>query len=262
MNTEIELVTPEYAKIVLSDRNTQNRPLRPSWVNSLSSAIKRGEWQLTHQGIAFDTEGILIDGQHRLAAIAKSGMPVKMFVTRGVDSGAFKAIDMHAKRTIGDLTKLNKKTAEVCKIAAQIAFNGASPSQVLKMAETGLADMSDELNAFCSTNRKVASSAPIRLAVSCMAISGGLKDYAFSSYKRLVVQNYLEMSAIESAFTKRISEDKEVAVGQVKPRLIAIALKVCNPNYKDCNRLVITPGEEKSAIDYIKSSLLTGEKLT
>jgi len=33
-----------------------------------AEAMRRGEWMVTHQGIAFDTQGVLVDGQHRLAA--------------------------------------------------------------------------------------------------------------------------------------------------------------------------------------------------
>ena len=34
--------------------------------------MKAGHWRLTHQGIAFDPAGVLIDGQHRLWAIVES----------------------------------------------------------------------------------------------------------------------------------------------------------------------------------------------
>jgi hypothetical protein len=35
---------------------------------------------VTHQGIAFDTQGVLVDGQHRLAAIIEADRPVELTV--------------------------------------------------------------------------------------------------------------------------------------------------------------------------------------
>src|SRR5438046_2404287 len=49
--------------------NTANRPLSRSTVRGFADAMRSGEWLVTHQGVAFDTDGVLVDGQHRLAAI-------------------------------------------------------------------------------------------------------------------------------------------------------------------------------------------------
>jgi len=62
-------VSPDMALKWL-EGNTHNRPINQAHVNRLAKEITAGRWQLTHQGIAFDTKGILIDGQHRLWAIA------------------------------------------------------------------------------------------------------------------------------------------------------------------------------------------------
>jgi hypothetical protein len=34
-----------------------------------AEAMRRGEWMVTHQGIAFDVHGALVGGKHRLAAM-------------------------------------------------------------------------------------------------------------------------------------------------------------------------------------------------
>ena len=60
--------------------NTHNRPLRQVHVQRLARDMKAGRWRLTHQGIAFDTTGLLIDGQHRLCAVIEADMTVKMRV--------------------------------------------------------------------------------------------------------------------------------------------------------------------------------------
>ena len=95
-------VTPEMAKAWL-DRNTQNRKMRRDVVDAFARDMKNGNWQTTHQGIAFDKNGVLIDGQHRLAAIVKSGVAIDLLVMRGFEPNAINYIDMGVKRRISDV---------------------------------------------------------------------------------------------------------------------------------------------------------------
>ena len=59
-----------------------------------------GHWDLTHQGIAFNTKGELIDGQHRLAAIVKAGVTVKLLVNFDVEDSSH--MDGGLKRSVRD----------------------------------------------------------------------------------------------------------------------------------------------------------------
>jgi hypothetical protein len=101
MQTKTKTITPEQATIWLESTNTHNRPLYPAHVNRLAHDIEDGRWRPSHQGIAFDREGRLLDGQHRLHAIAKSGIPVELQVTTGLDPEAQEGIDQGYKRTLG-----------------------------------------------------------------------------------------------------------------------------------------------------------------
>jgi hypothetical protein len=109
MHMEVLHVTPELAAEWLT-RNTNNRPLSKSAVQQLAAQIQRGEWQLTHQGIAFDEDGVLIDGQHRLAAITKAGIAVPLTVTYGVPRASFTVMDTGRKRTGRDALALAGET--------------------------------------------------------------------------------------------------------------------------------------------------------
>jgi hypothetical protein len=55
--------------------------------------MKAGRWLETHQGIAFDTDGRLIDGRHRLMAVAASGVTVRMWVFPEQTRETFDVID-------------------------------------------------------------------------------------------------------------------------------------------------------------------------
>jgi hypothetical protein len=109
VRTEVQEVTPELAGEWLL-KNPQNRPLSRYFVAQLARAIERGEWQLTHQGIAFDERDNLVDGQHRLEAVVRAGVTVPMTVTRGVSRVAFTVMDTGRKRTGRDALSLAGET--------------------------------------------------------------------------------------------------------------------------------------------------------
>ncbi len=82
MSTRTETITPDDAAGYL-ERSLVNRPIRHKKVDGYAASMKSGVWDCTHQGIAFDRFGRLVDGQHRLWAVILSGVSVRMMVTRG-----------------------------------------------------------------------------------------------------------------------------------------------------------------------------------
>jgi hypothetical protein len=104
-----EVVTPEKALDYLTRNKTDHdgtrrqRRLSTRLITQLALAMKRGEWQFTHQGIAFDTEGYLLDGQHRLEAVMMSEVPIPIAVWRGCDPKTFKVLDAGKRRNLSDM---------------------------------------------------------------------------------------------------------------------------------------------------------------
>src|SRR5438874_11918141 len=84
MRSRVQTITPKKALEYL-EHNTANRPLSGRTVRDFAQAMRRGEWRVTHQGIAFDTSGALVDGQHRLAAIVEADVPVEVTVFSEVE---------------------------------------------------------------------------------------------------------------------------------------------------------------------------------
>lgn len=83
--------------------NTSNRPVSRATVRSFAEAMRRGEWLVTHQGIAFDTRDALMDGQHRLAAVIEADVPVEMTVFTDVEPDTFDVLDTGKKRNAADV---------------------------------------------------------------------------------------------------------------------------------------------------------------
>lgn len=86
MTCKVETITPEMAKRYLEHNSSFNRGVSPNKVNIYAKDMRDGAWQLNGEGIMFNDRGILINGQHRLSAIVKADVPVKMLVIRGVSN--------------------------------------------------------------------------------------------------------------------------------------------------------------------------------
>lgn len=94
-----ERITPDKAQLYLTKNLENNRAISMARVNGYMHDMASGNWSNNGTTIKFDKEGHLIDGQHRLTAIVKSGITVYMWVARGVDENAFKTVDIGYART-------------------------------------------------------------------------------------------------------------------------------------------------------------------
>lgn len=94
-------VTPADAKQILMAMPVQ-RPVRQSHVARMAAAMKSGRWLKIHQGIAFDTNGRLIDGQHRLNAIIAADVAVPLRVNFNEPKESFSVLDRHERRVLAD----------------------------------------------------------------------------------------------------------------------------------------------------------------
>ena len=100
-------VTPELATRWLA-AGRFNRRVNNSAVARYERQINSGLWRCTHQGIAFTREGILIDGQHRLLAVIKTGKTVRMVVFADEPIENFAFIDCGRNRSNLDTLRLGQ----------------------------------------------------------------------------------------------------------------------------------------------------------
>jgi hypothetical protein len=112
MRSKVQTITPRKAAEYL-DRNTTNRPLSKRTVREFADAMRRGEWRVTHQGIAFDVHGVLVDGQHRLAAIVEADIPIDVTVFTDVAEGAFDVLDTGRRRHAADVLAIEGEKSAV-----------------------------------------------------------------------------------------------------------------------------------------------------
>lgn len=80
-------VTPDWALDKLNEANIEvsNRHVNQRHVDLLANDMTNGRWVENGVSIVLDEDGYLIDGQHRLWAVAQSGVTVRSLVVVGVN---------------------------------------------------------------------------------------------------------------------------------------------------------------------------------
>lgn len=99
--TQVRLVITQPMAVAMLRLMDKNRKLSRVRVERLKKILVERRWHEIHTGFAFDINGKLRDGQHRLTAIAETGIAVPMWVMFGMDPKSFPAIDVGYKRTAG-----------------------------------------------------------------------------------------------------------------------------------------------------------------
>ena len=127
MEIRQEKITPEMAQEYLKYNTENYRSINNGRVISYSNDMKSGKWQMNGEAIKFSEDGKLLDGQHRLQAIVRAGIPVEMLVIRGVKDDV-SLYDIGATRSLGQIAKArgiaDKWYTQMVAVASFIVNNG------------------------------------------------------------------------------------------------------------------------------------------
>jgi hypothetical protein len=128
------LVTPELAADWLKN-NRKNRKLKAATLEAYTMDMRNGAWMTTHQCVAFDEDGNLIDGQHRLHGVVQSKTAVLMVVSTGWPAASGKrktmdAVDRGVQRSLADQLHLQhdihpteaRRAVQLCNALAAASF--------------------------------------------------------------------------------------------------------------------------------------------
>jgi hypothetical protein len=97
----IETITPPLAAEYLKFNRTNRRLIEHRVVFYMRQMIE-GNWKLSGDSIKFDGAN-LIDGQHRLQAVVRSGVTIESVVVRNLAPGVFDVLDTGRARQAGDV---------------------------------------------------------------------------------------------------------------------------------------------------------------
>ena len=92
MKVEQVLITPILAQKLL-DSSKGNRSIRKMRVDGYAKQMASGEWHDNGDTVRVYADGCLQDGHHRLAAIVKSGVPMRTILVTGITKEAALTVD-------------------------------------------------------------------------------------------------------------------------------------------------------------------------
>ena len=103
-------VTPEIALKILKSHNPYNRIISTNKLSQYKKLFKSNNFQSDGNSppIVFDWDGNLIDGQHRILAVAKSNVEAKFTCLFGFDPNARFYFDQGKPRTTSDIATMGQ----------------------------------------------------------------------------------------------------------------------------------------------------------
>jgi hypothetical protein len=252
----IEIITPDKAKVYLSlsDGNKARKyGTNKADVSRLVDIINSGGWRVTPDGVAFHQDGSLVNAHHRLSAILKSGKTVKMWVHRGLDDDDVKALDQGRKRSISDITGLNKEIAAALNYAARRAITDHRIpliSEIEMLHRSAFGETLEHLFNFCQSKAAVFSTAPAKCAAAYWMIHGN-PDYVTKQYRALALHNYEEQSHIARRFSAAVASGSIQSSGNVE--VLLAAMRVFDESCKDNRRLMSSNQSHGQFVAFIRS---------
>lgn len=172
---EWELIDRERAETYLGF-NEGNRKARKDAVDTYVRDLRSGQWEITGDAIRFDTSGRLIDGQHRLMAIAKSGIPAWQLVIRDLDAKVQRVLDTQVRRSAADALRfvgIERNASLIAAIArqaltyTQFMDNELSPVYVRREAPSN-----SEVEAYVAAHPEIHEAAVMANVLNKVASNG------------------------------------------------------------------------------------------
>lgn len=200
LSMECKKITPEGALKILENNKT-NRDLSWKTVQLFAMDMKRGAWRKTHEAIALNSAGGIMDGQHRLWAIAESGCPQWFYVAtyEGEDSAMMMPFDMGRSRSTSDITNIPRRDVAILKTMVRVLFSQAKMPNDMVLSLWQL--FRDHLQAVEDLHVRTFTAAPVRAAIVLRHACG--VDWT-EQYSILVRRRFPEMNEITAALYNKL----------------------------------------------------------
>lgn len=139
-------ISSDDAARILTEANHSNRPLKKSVLETYARDLAAGAWALTGEPLIFDSEGQLLNGQHRLNGAVVSGHALKTLVVAGVAPKAFRYLDSGEKRRGADvLALLGEKNTKLLQATLRLLYSFDTGELGSQKRSPSNAELEDEL---------------------------------------------------------------------------------------------------------------------
>ena len=247
-----ELITPKLAREYLA-LNKNIRTISPAWVRYFSLILQRGEFQLTPDGVCFNVDGRLVNGQHRLQAIADTGISAEMMVYHNVTEPQLRAQDLGRKRTVADHLAEDRRVVDVLsagvRLGTGLSVHPLSYVDTLMQDEPGFA--AQYLVRHCGTTAKYFSSANWKLGAVVQMVSGADWRQVADLYRHLVTMDLEELPPVGMAIVRQVFSGMASAADRTDT--LARSLVVFDPAKASNTKVQVGDAQKASARETVRA---------
>ena len=262
MTSSVVMVDPVLASQWLAKNVGNNRKMRPWTVEVYADTMRRGEWQLTHQGVAFDSDGNLIDGQHRLSAIVEARVPVLMVVTFNAPPVSFAALDCGIKRSISDRLAMDPRLGAALASAEELCGSqrlSRTASHIQSMRESAFgAAVHGILDASNKTSKRLMSSTWVLIPAAVAVVEGEDLEWVCEQRRVLIAQDEERETPVASAFRRRFQERRAKATPIGNLDIVACALRVFERRSSEMKMFKLFSGWEDATHARVRAAVKKG----
>lgn len=241
---QIELTPKKAQEWFETVTQEKQRKFRQLHSLKIAQAIQRGEWVLNNDLFMFDKDGVLINGQHRAAAIAKAGKTVSVNVAYGCSESEARIVDQGIMtRNNTDILHYNgiKNASNISAIIGTILrdIDGGrftpTPDQCLDFANKHYEKLQYSVKFVINKCKDSRVEVEPTLLAAVWFVASEVDLDAANSFAQAIAQNTpRERGDAAWMVIKRFKESKERLVGKMSRQVkIAILIKAFNYWRKD-----------------------------
>ena len=211
-----EWVRPEDAEEMLAMNWPNNRKMSQFVVDGYANDMENGNWcWYVGNTVVISKEGYLLDGQHRLAAIVKSGIPSMMLVVRNVPDDAFDYIDGGKRRRASDFIDCPQATYVTALAKAILMANDGNTLHACLTSRSAVTRI--DITDYARANQdELLEYVQLAYRVKRVIGYGALTTYAFALYQishvygktsaECAVEEIVEGSRLSISYMKNVTD--------------------------------------------------------
>lgn len=203
-------VHPDAARALL-EINTKNRVLAQRRVEVLVRALHENRWKLINNGIGVDTNGDLVDGQHRLTAVVLADTAAEFYLTTGLAPEVRSVIDIGKARSFADTLAVQGYGRGRSNEAAAVQLLYRYENDLLQVQSSGGLPVPHDvlLKFFSSLEQDVL----LRASSDATSASRNVRGFNRSALTALLYLTYLRDPFEGAAFAERLKTGEHLRSG-------------------------------------------------
>lgn len=223
---EVVTITPESAEQLLAANANFNRKVNVARVNKYAEIMANGGWALTPEGLIIDANtDKLIQGQHRLHAIIKSGVTLPMYVAYTTESDTYKFLDQGKNRDFSDISGKEKKITTTVHQALRLIDpkrKGVTYVEAEPYLFGRLGQEVEQLHNVVNPRGRIWNNTTLKVMAVSSIITGTMsRQDVYSLYKKFILVDTAGLSGCRVNFMRQVMNNDVASNYALEPSIIS-----------------------------------------